>query len=69
MAKYIQITRLEFHLLHSAAEEKQSLSEGADCEGYMEETKRTNAAVNRIIDRNSLNQGLKIDPTRKFILK
>jgi hypothetical protein len=48
-------------LLHSAAEEKVSLSEGADYDDCMAETKKTIASVNRIIDRNGLPRGFKID--------
>jgi hypothetical protein len=61
LANYIKITEKEFVLLHGAAEEKVSLAEGADCDDYIAETKKTVAAVNRIIARNGLYQGFKID--------
>ncbi|MBO1897760.1 hypothetical protein HNW13_018640 [Shewanella sp. BF02_Schw] len=61
MTKYINITEKEFQFLHGAVEEKVSLCEGADCDDYIAETKKTVEAINRIIDRNGLNHGLKID--------
>ncbi|GGB53613.1 hypothetical protein GCM10011607_12730 [Shewanella inventionis] len=67
MTKYIKITEKEFALLHSAVEEKVSLSEGADCNDYIAETKKTVAAMNRIIDRNGLKQGFKIDRKNQII--
>ena len=59
--KYINITRNEFDYFHSAIEEKASLSEGADCDDYVEDARKSALALNRVIDRNNLKSGLKIN--------